>query len=81
MRSMGKGLHEGRAMSKLEEEAERFIAGKYEAFQEGLESGTDELKEFLKDNLWHSHELEQVLDKIVEAELWAKLTARKYGIK
>jgi len=78
---MGKGLHEGRAMSKLEEEAERFMASKYKAFQEGLESGTDELREFLKDNLWHSHELEQVLDKLVEAELWAKLTAKKYGIK
>ena len=68
-------------MSKLEEEAERFMAGKYEAFQEGLEAGTDELRQFLKDNLWHSHELEQVLDKIVESELWAKRTAKKYGIK
>jgi hypothetical protein len=78
---MGKGVHERRAMSKLEEEAERFMAGKYEAFKDGLEAGTDELRIFLKDNLWQSHELEQVLDKIVEAELWAKLTARKYGIK
>ena len=68
-------------MSKLEEEAERFMASKYKAVQEGLEAGTDELREFLKDNLWHSHELEQVLDKIVEAELWDKLTAKKYGIK
>jgi hypothetical protein len=68
-------------MSKLEEEAERFMAKKDKIFQDGLEDGFDELRRFLLDNLWRSHELERVLDKLVEAELWAKLTAKKYGIK
>lgn len=65
----------------IQEEAEKFVAAKRKAFAEGLETGCEELSMFLKDNLWHSHELEQAIDKLTEVELWAKLTADKYGIK
>ena len=78
---MGKGLHEGRALSNIEQEAERFMAGKRKAFDEGLETGCDQLSQFLKDNLWNSHELEKTLDKLIEVELWAKKTADKYSIR
>ena len=65
----------------IEKEAEAFMSGKQQAFKDGLESGCDNLAQYLKDNLWHSHELERTLDKLTEVELWALRTADKYGIK
>lgn len=65
----------------IQQEAEAFMSGKQQAFKDGLESGCDNLAQYLKDNLWHSHELECTLDKLTEVELWALRTADKYGIK
>ena len=68
-------------MSDIEKEAERFMASKRKAFTDGLETGCDELAQFLKDNLWHCHDLERTLDKLTEVELWAKRAAETFGIK
>lgn len=65
----------------IEQEAEAFMSGKQQAFKDGLESGCDNLAQYLKDNLWHSHELERTLDKLIEVELWALRTSKQYGIK
>jgi hypothetical protein len=65
----------------IEQEAEAFMSGKQQAFKDGLEAGCDNLTKYLKDNLWHSHELERTLDKLTEVELWALRTAENYGIK
>ena len=65
----------------IEQEAEAFMSGKQLAFKDGLETGCDNLAKYLKDNLWHTHELELTLDRLTEVELWALRTAEQYGIK
>jgi hypothetical protein len=67
-------------MSKLEKEAEKFMASKQAKFEDGLENAVDDLRQYMNDKLWDSHELERAFDKLIEVELWAKRSASKHGI-
>jgi hypothetical protein len=65
----------------IEQEAQDFVSGKKNAFKDGMELGCNDMTQYMKDNLYPSHELERAIDKLTEMELWALRAAEQYGIK
>ena len=68
-------------MKKLELEAYDFVEGKKKEFKEGLREASNNMDNFLFDNLYESEERETARERLIEASMWARLAADKHGIK
>lgn len=68
-------------MKKLELEAYDFVEGKKKEFKEGLREASNNMDNFLFDNLHESEERETARERLIEASMWARLAADKNGIK
>ena len=68
-------------MKKLELEAYDFVEGKKKEFKEGLREASNNMDNFLFDNLHESEERENARERLIEASMWARLAADKNGIK
>lgn len=68
-------------MKKLELEAYDFVEGKKKEFKAGLKEASNNMDNFLFDNLHESEERENARERLIEASMWARLAADKHGIK
>jgi hypothetical protein len=66
---------------KLEQEARAHINAKKRQFREALREHTATTEQYLLDNLYATHELENARRNLQAAVLWAEEAADVHGIK
>lgn len=65
----------------IEEEAKRFITSKKRQFKKGLTEASDNMTQYILDNLHSSNERDYAIKALKEAILWCNSSTDKDGIK
>jgi len=65
----------------IEEEAKRFVASKKEQFIKGMAESSDNMLQYIQDNLYPSSERDYAIKALKEAVLWCNSCTDKHGIK
>lgn len=65
----------------IEEEAKRFIESKKVQFRKGLTQASDNMSDYILDNLHPSNERDYAIKALQEAVLWCNSSIDKHGIQ
>jgi hypothetical protein len=68
-------------MKKIELEATNFVKTKSNKFNTGLNKEVRDLDSYILNNLHDCREKERAREKLMEAKMWARLSADIHGIK
>jgi hypothetical protein len=68
-------------MKKIELEANNFVKTKSNKFNTGLNKEVRDLDNYILNNLHDCREKERAREKVLEAKMWARLSADIHGIK
>ena len=68
-------------MKKIELEANNFVKTKSNNFNTGLNKEVRNLDSYILNNLHDCREKERAREKLMEAKMWARLSADIHGIK
>lgn len=68
-------------MKKIELEADNFVKTKNNKFNTGLNKEVRDLDNYILNNLHDCREKERAREKVLEAKMWARLSADIHGIK
>ncbi len=68
-------------MKKIELEATNFVKTKNNKFNTGLNKEVRDLDNYILNNLHDCREKERAREKVLEAKMWARLSADIHGIK
>jgi len=68
-------------MKKIELEANNFVKTKSNKFNTGLNKEVRDLDSYILNNLHDCREKERAREKLMEAKMWARLSADIHGIK
>jgi|11BtaG_2_1085332.scaffolds.fasta_scaffold249029_1 hypothetical protein len=68
-------------MKKIELEANNFVKTKSNKFNTGLNKEVRNLDSYILNNLHDCREKERAREKLMEAKMWARLSADIHGIK